>query len=434
MPRKPTTKETAAKADDTKTARRPKRLTPEKIQEQASRGQLVDALKGWNCNSLREDLGEDFLVGIYDDGRSTGLTFQLQLKSTSNLRSLIPKKDTKVVRYPIEVKDLEHWEDASPPVVVVVWDVVRKIGCWQDVPAIITALTKTNTKWRSKMKVNVSLPVSQGLNGRGRARLRHRIGTLALPSVGAGKTLEIHPTFTFPKTPEGLAAAEKLKAALDHGGQPVTIQGANIAAVKMSQWWERMFGESKFSKMTITPKPSGMHFQLFVDAVGPSGTERLSLGMKQTKGGTKTTTFANDPARDGVDFSFTLDNEVKDLASHFHFGHPHASVSVSLALTKMMLILRAGGALRLALPDGTPIGILNMNAGDSASARRLASVGATPDGACIRSAPDRSLWSLQAPPESHSERVRTGEHSSWDVRRWGDRNTGHLCVPDACAS
>jgi hypothetical protein len=367
MPPKPTSKKKTAESRAAKTAKGPRRLTSQKIQEQLSRAQIGAALEGWNCNQIIEDLGEDILVGIYEDGRSTGLSFHIQAKSTTNLRSWIPKKDTKVVRYPIEVKDLKHWEDASPPVVLVVWDVVRRTGCWQDVPAIIDALTKTNAKWRSKGEVHVSLPVAQRQTTRGRTRLRHRLGTLALPSVGAGKTLEIRPTFTFPRTPEGLAAAEKLKAAIEHGGDPVTIQGANIAAVKMSQWWERMFGESTFSKMTIAPKPSDMHFQLFVDAVGPDGTERLSVDMKRAKAGTRTITFSNDPERDGVRLSIVLDKRAKEFSSahcRFGFSHPHSSVSISLILTKMMLLVRAGGVLRLALPDGKPLALMNMNVGE----------------------------------------------------------------------
>jgi hypothetical protein len=333
------------------TAQRPKRLTSQKIQEQLSRAQIVASLEGWNCNQIIEDLGEDILVGIYDDGRSTGLSFHLQAKSTSDMRSWIPKKDTKVIRYPIAVKDLEHWQDASPPVVLVVWDV----------PAIIEALAKTNADWRKRKEVRVSLPVAHLLNTRGRARLRHRIGTLALPSVGAGKTLEMSPTFTFPKSTEGRAGLERLKVALENG-DPITVKGANIATVKMSQWWEKLFGETAVSKMTITPTPSDMQFQLFVDAVAPDGTERLSVNMKRSKAGTRTITFANDPERDGVRLSMTLDKRAKGFSSvHFGFSHPHSSVTVSLSLTKMMLIVRAGGALRLALPDGKPLGIMNTN-------------------------------------------------------------------------
>lgn len=44
---------------------------------------------------------------IYDDGESTGLDFFVQLKSTEGRA---PLKRQEKLSYPLEVKDLKHWE------------------------------------------------------------------------------------------------------------------------------------------------------------------------------------------------------------------------------------------------------------------------------------------------------------------------------------
>jgi hypothetical protein len=89
---------------------RPRRLSPQMQQENVSWGQLQECLADWNCNSLKRDIGEDFHVGILDDGRSTGLTFLVQLKSVTDWRPFVRVGHADEVHYRIEVGDLEHWE------------------------------------------------------------------------------------------------------------------------------------------------------------------------------------------------------------------------------------------------------------------------------------------------------------------------------------
>jgi hypothetical protein len=62
-----------------------RRLTWQLDQEEESRDQFKQALRGWLCNPTSRDLGEDFFVSVYDsDGCSTGLSFCVQLKSTTD--------------------------------------------------------------------------------------------------------------------------------------------------------------------------------------------------------------------------------------------------------------------------------------------------------------------------------------------------------------
>jgi hypothetical protein len=73
---------------------------------------------GWLCDEL-DDFGEDLLVRIYADGRSTGVTCLVQLKSTRALSGHSIVRNA--VGYPMPTKDLLHWEDSVPPIVLVLW-------------------------------------------------------------------------------------------------------------------------------------------------------------------------------------------------------------------------------------------------------------------------------------------------------------------------
>ena len=162
--------------DDAVREQPPRRMTSQQSQETVSRAQFKEALQDWVCNSHDEDYGEDFTVSIYDDGRSTGLTFLAQLKSTTDWKSLIPKRKPKELHYSLEVKDLVHWEDTVPPVVIVVWDVTARCGFWQDVPSILKDLQKHTSGWRRKESATVIVPLENTLDTNGCSTLRHRIG------------------------------------------------------------------------------------------------------------------------------------------------------------------------------------------------------------------------------------------------------------------
>ena len=70
-----------------------RRLTVEQQQEYRSRGQFDDRFSeyGWVVNSRERDHGEDISIDIYDEGRSVGLSFLAQLKSTEAMPRLLLK-------------------------------------------------------------------------------------------------------------------------------------------------------------------------------------------------------------------------------------------------------------------------------------------------------------------------------------------------------
>ncbi|HRI72449.1 MAG TPA: DUF4365 domain-containing protein, partial [Polyangium sp.] len=108
----------------------PRRFGRQDRQEAESKADFLKRLAklGWNALEPAKDLGEDYLVQIYDDGVSSGLSFYVQLKSIRDAEKHKGKRAPNELRYSLEVKDIEHWEAQSPPVVLVVWDLDKQVG------------------------------------------------------------------------------------------------------------------------------------------------------------------------------------------------------------------------------------------------------------------------------------------------------------------
>jgi Domain of unknown function (DUF4365) len=218
-----------------------KRRTDEQRQERKSRHQLADCWVDWPLQSAAEDLGEDLLFQIYADGNYTGLSFYVQLKSTTKIDLLAQRKSPKAITYRFDTKDLLHWENSVPPVVLLVWDVEKQHGHWLDVPAALKAVDADKKSWRSKKSVAVKIPRVHTTDTTGREVLRSTLAHLAYPMLASGRSIKITPTFSFPKTGAGKTLAEKLRKTIEEGGT-TTIDGKYIKAFRMSSWWERAFG------------------------------------------------------------------------------------------------------------------------------------------------------------------------------------------------
>jgi hypothetical protein len=90
------------------------RRTPETEQEQRGLGQVLSCFTDWKLDQPQKDLGEDVVVQIYEGGTSTGVSFYLQLKTCAAFSTYMTARDRSALSYPLEVKDLLHWDRASP--------------------------------------------------------------------------------------------------------------------------------------------------------------------------------------------------------------------------------------------------------------------------------------------------------------------------------
>ena len=220
-------------------------------QEKKSRLQLEECFSdfGWHLVSPSPDLGEDFIVEIYNDGQNSGITFYIQEKSVTNLEKR-KGKDNHLI-YTLKVKDLTHWETFSLPVVIVVWDVISREGRWCTVKELISHLNQDNPKWRKNRKgVQVYVPWENKTNDEGLRRLKSEIGKHVYPLISLGKDLSLTMKLAFPKTLEGL----RLQKAFDlhiKEGEPVTLKGDVIQELRLSDWWEAWFGEVDYKNAEI---------------------------------------------------------------------------------------------------------------------------------------------------------------------------------------
>lgn len=231
-----------------------RRLSQEQQQEYISRDQFASRLSeyGWLTDDISRDLGEDFLVRIYDKGVSSGLGFLAQLKSVSDLGEY--EIQGGYTSYRLEVGDLLHWEVSAVPVLVVIWDVSRQFGCWIGVPEAIEDLNKRRPVWREQKTARVRIPSSNRTDDEGLARIRQAVAHYYYPVIAKDEDIDIQARFEFPATPDGDASRLALERYLATG-EPVEIDGKFVKEFKFSEWWTRLFGEMDLSDGLVAMGP-----------------------------------------------------------------------------------------------------------------------------------------------------------------------------------
>lgn len=348
------------------------------VQETKSLGQITECLADWLPNRLSEDVGEDMVVQIEDDGVWSGLAFWLQAKSTTDLDSLRLKKRPEY-SYPIGVEDLLRWEATMPPVVIVVWDTEGRKGVWIDVPDAINRLDEGKPDWRSQKSVQVYFSTDHRLDLKdGRTRLRRRLADLALPALAKGKEVKIEAQFAFATDEEGRALAAQFKETIEKG-EKVTLPGHCVKEWKLSPWWERVHGPNgEIKEITIGPAKSDAVFHLEFVSVGETRAGSIRIALPQIKAGRLQAEFSNvdtdDPLRASVivpskrkeeepdveelELKFTLSftfptkdlGATKEMANFLVAAHEVGSFQVRLAETGGVLSTTSIRALP-GLPD-----------------------------------------------------------------------------------
>lgn len=352
---KATRKKTKAKRSNSPTMRQ--RRVPQHEQERLSRHQLAICWKEWSLQSSAEDLGEDLLVQIYAEGRSTGLSFYVQLKSTTDMDALVSKKNGKFIEYRVATKDLLHWENSLPPVVLTIWDVQKNRGLWQDIPSALKALDGADPKWRTRQTAAVQIPRTHRTDAKGRDTLRVAVAHLAMPMLSAGKEVKIKHTFSFPKTPEGRAALKELRRATNEGGS-VTVPGKFIKEFRASEWWERAYGVRIPEFVTLSSSGEPLSLPVEIQVVGTQRTASVSVLLQRTLHGENQVTFETTENRGPISMTLVLKKapgQQLAISVRMNFQHPCSTVHDSLAVTKLLVGIRQGGVLQLVLPGRAPI-------------------------------------------------------------------------------
>jgi tetratricopeptide (TPR) repeat protein len=124
------------------------RRTWQHIFEDRSESQLNDAFQsvGWVVERLKKDYGEDLFVRPFENGNPVGHEFFVQLKGTDNIEQYFVDNG-KYFSYPIELVNLEQWYTFTLPIILILWDINKRIGYWVHVQPFIKQKLAENLNW-----------------------------------------------------------------------------------------------------------------------------------------------------------------------------------------------------------------------------------------------------------------------------------------------
>lgn len=326
----------------------PVRLSLETSQEHLSRDQLRARFSGfrWVAQDIQRDLGEDTLVQIYDDGRSSGLSFYVQLKSTRNVSSLRRKGGH--LAYRIEAADLEHWEGSVPLTVIIVWDVGLRCGWWISVEEAIGEIGAREPDWREKGTVRIRLPSTNTTDDDGLHALRAVVARHALPSIARGRPFRLETTFSFPKTPEGLAKHAELQRHFATG-EPVELDASYIERFAPPDWYTRAIGSSSPELVILGPVHSTASHpaRLSIEATGGGSAEVSYLDLRAVRVGAERVTLSNAHQSCSARFECVFDKPNEMLNFHFEHTEPRVRVHEAREALRFLRMGALGGTFRL---------------------------------------------------------------------------------------
>ncbi|AUX46199.1 uncharacterized protein SOCE26_077040 [Sorangium cellulosum] len=272
--------------------RRPRyseQVQQEDLSEAQLRGRLAKVR--WPVDRFERDLGEDLRVRIFDQGTSTGLSFCVQLKSVLDAERRKRKRGPEELRYRLEVKDLERWEEQAELVVLLVWDVERQAGYWQTIPAIIEALDARDASWRERKTVTVPVPAEQGTDDRGLQQLRWVIADRSLPLVARRSPI----TLRFTEKGGGKEAWSAFQEAIDRGTRVVS-RGAATPEIEMPAWHRRLYGaRGQVERIEVTSRPPDGSIPVRVEVRSAEGAAALPyVDLRVTRQGRKESVLSNE--------------------------------------------------------------------------------------------------------------------------------------------
>lgn len=325
------------------------RFSKEQRQEDVSRGQFPARLAayGWPAEPLRRDLGEDFLVRIYDHGQFSGLSFYAQIKSMTDIAKHRIAGDQ--LSYELEVKDLEHWSASANPVIVVIWNTMTERGYWIYVADAAAELDSRKLGWRQQKTVRVRVPLANGTDDNGLRRIRQIVADFLFPSVASGKPLSIKSSLRFPDTEEGKDKLAEFQRAISEGGT-LTIEAEYIHKVEPSEWWVRHFDATDIAWQVMTLGPSGTRQPVpmradFVPRRGRPVTIPY-VEFREVKHGFDQLTISNEHQPISMLIELVLDQPHQELKLSLSYRCPGTNVHEARDVLMILRMFEEGAKIR----------------------------------------------------------------------------------------
>jgi hypothetical protein len=344
----------------------PRRSSTQQDQEIQSRKQFEGLISsiGWKPTDVTPDLGEDFLIRIYDQGVSTGLSFYVQLKSVQNINNYQLK--TGKISYPFDVADIDHWDIQIPFVFLVLWDMKDKTGWWIWICDVIGYLNQNNPNWHQQKTVNIHIPIENLLDGNGFNQIRALIANCYFPIIAKDKVLDVHAKFVFPPTQEGKAKLAEFERHIAAGDE-VKLDGRYIAELEFPDWFKRIHGEFDTKSMVLQMGPAGSPLMqpAQIDFISAKyGEIRLPyVELQRVKQGVDETTISNE--HQNLPFKFQIVFNVKtgihQITTKIKYGKMDAITA--LQALRIQQILAHGGKIRITVLETNESDVIPCNVG-----------------------------------------------------------------------
>lgn len=332
-----------------------RRHTSQQRQERISRKQFEEFLEQheWITDSIDPDMGEDIHVRIYDKGVSTGISFYVQLKSTSDIEKFLTK--TGFISYPLKVKDLEHWEFQAIPVLLVLWDISQRKGWWIQISDAISEVSLRKEKWRTidpSKKLRIRIPFENELTESSLPCIRHNLAEYFYPSVAKDKDLVINVKLAFPKTEEGMEKYAQFQK-LHSTGDKVELEKSHIVEFSVSEWWTRLYGELDVDYLVMESSPDPISRPIQIEFWSPKhGSEVLPyIEMKLEKQGTDEFTISNFHQGNPHKIKMIVNKITKKVDFKYSSMFCGDSCDIALRSLKIQRIINTGGELRMTSLD-----------------------------------------------------------------------------------
>lgn len=306
----------------------------------------------WMPNEPNLDLGEDFLVNVYENGRSTGLTLFVQHKSTDNIEKF-KLKGHAAFSYPIHVADLIHWRKSATPVYLIVCDAKIKsqryyLGLYE---SFFSELGADNQTWRDQETVNVRIPTKNLFDELAFSKIKRELANHFEPIYlkkhnGIGFKLSL----SFPSTPEGRKNLDAFNRFID-AGHPVTLGRECIKEFRFSEWYERLYGPAETDSLTLSPSTTKKSIRIRFEAVPDDGSPPASqiINFKVIRGGRRETVLSNEASEAPIVFTMKAvrDGEHMHVTTNFKMRHNGNTLFDTRDALHFLLTVKRGGVAYL---------------------------------------------------------------------------------------
>lgn len=306
----------------------------------------------WMPSEPKLDLGEDFLVSIYNKNRSTGLSFFIQHKSTDNIEKFRLKEHA-AFSYPVRVADLIHWQKSAIPVYFVVCDAKNKaqryyLGLYEQ---FFSELDANNRTWFDQEIINIRIPTQNIFDDSAFSKIKRELAIYFEPIyLEKHSGLAFKVTLAFEGTPDGRKSLDAFNRFID-AGHPVTLGRECIKEFRFADWYERLHGPAQADSLTLSPsttkKSIRIRFEVVPDDGGPPASQ--SIDFKVLRGGRRETVLSNEASEAPIVFTMKIvrDGKHMQVTTNFKMRHKGNTIFNTRDALNFLLTVKKGGVAYL---------------------------------------------------------------------------------------